>query len=75
MFRRLHHGSECVNLVNVSNTTFKDDVWSWSQDATQLLFSSTRGRSPQFDVYRMNDDGTGVTRLTSAGSLNGTPDS
>lgn len=44
----------------------------WSLDGKSIVFSSTRGNMANenlgsFDIYRMNVDGTGLTRLTTSG--------
>jgi alpha-tubulin suppressor-like RCC1 family protein len=62
------------NDVNVSQGSFSEFAWSWSANGSQILFESTRARSPQYDVFRMNVDGSAKTRLTFSGSQNGTPD-
>lgn len=37
---------------------------AWSPDGTHIVFMSDRDSKPEFDVYRMNADGTSVERLT-----------
>ncbi len=54
-------GSGKIQLTN--NTPIIDVTPDWSPDGSQIVFSSNRGGG--FDLYVMNDDGTGVTRLTS----------
>lgn len=41
-----------------------DEEPQWSPDGRQIAFSSTRGGARNFDIYVMQADGTGVTRLT-----------
>jgi Tol biopolymer transport system component len=41
-----------------------DEEPQWSPDGTRLAFSSTRGGAGNFDIYVMQADGAGVTRLT-----------
>ena len=44
-----------------------DRMPSWSHDGTQIVFMSNRD-GKDFDIYRMNADGSGVERLTNGGS-------
>lgn len=41
-----------------------DEEPSWSNDGRRIAFSSTRGQKGNLDIFVMNADGTGVTRLT-----------
>jgi Tol biopolymer transport system component len=54
--------------VNISNSTSNDIQPNWRPTADQLVFASDRdakyGANTYLEVYRMNADGTGVTRLT-----------
>ncbi|MDQ3610878.1 MAG: hypothetical protein M4D85_04565 [Actinomycetota bacterium] len=53
--------------LNITNSPDSGDVFpAWSPDGTRLTFSSDRADPGNFDVYVMNADGTGVTRLTDA---------
>jgi dipeptidyl aminopeptidase/acylaminoacyl peptidase len=45
-------------------TTGPDDNPAWSPDGTKLAFDSTRAEAGNTDIYVMNADGTGITRLT-----------
>ena len=45
---------------------------AWSRDGRQIVFMSNRANK-DFDIYRMNADGSGLERLTSGGS-NGFPE-
>ena len=40
---------------------------AWSPDGTRIAFASAREGS--FDIYVMNADGTGTTRLTSSNTM------
>jgi TolB protein len=55
--------------VNLTNNPATDGSWEWSPDGTKIAFSSDRDRPGQmyvgpFQIYVMNADGSGVTRLT-----------
>ena len=63
-----------LNDTDVSQGSFSEFAWSWSANGSQILFESSRARSPQFDVFKMNFDGSAKTRLTFVGTQNGTPD-
>jgi TolB protein len=41
---------------------------AWSPDGASIVFMSDRLSRPEFDVFRMRADGTGVERLTSSGT-------
>ena len=43
---------------------WQDEEPQWSPDGTRVAFSSTRGGSRNFDIFVMQADGSGVTRLT-----------
>jgi subtilisin family serine protease len=58
-------GQNPTDLSVVSGASnVKDTAPAWSPNGAQLLFASTRAQSPNFDLYRMQRDGTGVLRLT-----------
>jgi Tol biopolymer transport system component len=55
----------------VSQLTFNDAIDSepsWSADGTTIVFTSSRDSNPyvNFEVYKMNADGTNQTRLTNS---------
>jgi len=54
--------------VNISNSASNDIQPNWRPTADQLVFASDRdakyGANTYLEVYRMNADGSGVTRLT-----------
>ena len=51
------------NQVNLSNNRADDEPPApWSADGTKILFSSNRNGN--YEIYVMNLDGSGVTRLT-----------
>jgi TolB protein len=43
----------------------RDLAPAWSPDGSKIVFMSDRDARPEFDIYRMNVDGSGVERLTS----------
>jgi len=57
--------------VNVSNSTSTDGSCSWTADGRRILFVSARDGNTE--VYLMNADGTGQTRLTVNNALENTP--
>ncbi len=42
----------------------RDLAPAWTPDSRHILFMSDRDSKPEFDIYRMNADGTQVERLT-----------
>ena len=52
--------------LNQSNNPFDDLVPAFSPDGSKIAFQSNRNGST-FEVYTMNPDGSGVTRLTTGG--------
>ncbi len=50
------------SLINLTNDRGEDLMPSWSPDGSRIVFTSNRNGTA--DVYVMNADGTGVTRLT-----------
>jgi len=44
--------------------SWDDEEPQWSPDGSRIAFSSTRGGKGNYDIYVMQADGTGVTRLT-----------
>jgi TolB protein len=57
--------------VNLSNSTSNDGSCSWSADGQKVLFVSSRDGNTE--IYVMNADGTGQTRLTMNTVLENTP--
>ncbi|MFW6202417.1 MAG: LpqB family beta-propeller domain-containing protein, partial [Gemmatimonadota bacterium] len=53
-------------LTNLTNTTYVDFGPAWSPDGSKIAFTSTRGDDGEgnYDIYVMDADGSGVTRLT-----------
>ena len=63
--------SDGSNPVNLSNTTGSDEGRpDWSPDGTRIVYDGRVIGQTAFDVFVMNEDGSGVTNLTP-----GTPDS
>jgi Tol biopolymer transport system component len=52
---------------NLTHDPSIDQAPAWSHDGKQIVFMSNRDNK-DFDVYRMNADGTHVERLTTGGS-------
>jgi uncharacterized repeat protein (TIGR01451 family) len=65
-------GSGLTPLTNAgaSNNPPENRMPDWSPDGTEIAFSSTRDVSPPSfgEIYVMNADGSGVTRLTFGGT-------
>ena len=58
-------------LTDGPGTAVQDLAPSWSPDGKQLAFISIRGGNS--DIFTMNADGTGVTRLTTSAALDISP--
>lgn len=58
-------GADGSNQANLTRNVADDSSFSFSPDGAQVAFSSTR-EDAQFEIYRMNVDGSAVTRLTFA---------
>jgi TolB protein len=59
------------NPVNVSNTTAHEEGRpNWSPDGTRIVYDARLSGQADFDVFVMNEDGSGATNFTP-----GTPDS
>ena len=53
------------NIVNLTNNPGVEDSWpNWSPDGSQITFHSRRDDPLGEEIYRMNADGSNVTRLT-----------
>ena len=55
--------------ARVTNSPSTDRSPAWSPDGRRIAFLSDRDRPPNFDVYVMNADGSGLQRLTTAGTF------
>ena len=55
------------NLRRVTTHAGRDVAPAWSPDSSSIVFMSDRDR-PEFDLYRIEPDGTGLERLTGQGS-------
>ncbi|MCX7599241.1 MAG: hypothetical protein N2512_10320 [Armatimonadetes bacterium] len=58
-------------VVGQAADGFHDGAPAWSPDGTQIAFHSDRGGN--YDIWVVNVDGTGLTRLTSADENEGFP--
>ena len=65
-------GSNQTNLSNMP--AFENDFPAWSPDGTKITFASNRDTASQDQIYTMNADGSGVTRLTSDLANDSLPD-
>jgi Tol biopolymer transport system component len=63
------NGSNQVNLTNHSAAF--DGRAAWSPDGSKIAFTSTRDGN--YEIYIMNANGTGVTRLTNHAELDSYP--
>jgi Tol biopolymer transport system component len=55
-----------TDQTNITDNSAVDDQPVWSPDGTKIAFTSDRAGN--FEVYTMNADGSGVTRLTNSPS-------
>jgi branched-chain amino acid transport system substrate-binding protein len=67
-----------TEVTNITNNAAQDENPAWSPDGTRIAFASDRAQSPNswpthVDIYVMNADGTGVTRLTDGSGSNNYP--
>ena len=60
-----------TTMVPLTRDPARDLAPAWSPDGSFLVFVSNRS-NPEFDVFRMNADGSGVDQLTRGGA-NGVP--
>lgn len=60
-----------ARLVTTNTATTHEFFPVWSPDATMITFTGNTLNSSNFDVYRINVDGTGVAQLTFGPGFNG----
>lgn len=65
-----------TGMMNLTNSSGRDEDPAWSPDGSKIAFTSSRDRvssdpfrSDLSEIYMMNADGTGQTRLTSTATL------
>ena len=58
-----------LSVYNLTNGQASDWAPAWSPDGSMIAFASDRTGIPE--LYRVNDDGTGFVRLTTAIGFNG----
>jgi PKD repeat protein len=58
-----------LTVTNLTSDPAFDGAPAWSPDGSTIAFVSTRTGIPE--LYRVNDDGTGLVRLTTAIGFNG----
>ena len=51
-------------VANLSGVHHRDLAPAWSPDGGSIAFSGSRDGQPDYDIYVMNADGTGASRLT-----------
>jgi Tol biopolymer transport system component len=54
--------------VRLTNDPARDVAPAWSPDGTKIAFMSDRASKPEFDVFVMDADGSGVERVTTSGT-------
>jgi Tol biopolymer transport system component len=67
-----------ANPTQMTRGTESDDRYPvWTPDGSRIIYASNRGlnedQEPNFDIWMMNEDGTGQTQLTINGSYDSRP--
>lgn len=57
-------GADGLNARRLTNHPARDLAPAWAPDGSKIVFMSDRDARPEFDIYRMNPDGTALERLT-----------
>jgi hypothetical protein len=50
--------------TRITDTSFNSTFPQWSKDGSRIVFSSDKGTDGSYDLYMVNPDGSGLTRLT-----------
>ena len=66
-------GSGVTDLVSPNIPGQFDRQPAWSPDGSRIALSRTLDHGANFDIYVMNADGTGATRVTSSPTLDSHP--
>lgn len=68
-------GSDCHAVTNDREARIADFAPSWTHDGKALVFASNRDdpKRRQFEVYKVNLDGSGLERLTYGDQFDGFP--
>ena len=56
--------SDGTNIQQLTNNYYLDNYPRWSPDGTRLVFTSDRHQANKWEIYVMNADGSGTSRVT-----------
>ena len=71
IYIRETNGSLTGPVVGTASDSFHDGAPAWSPDGNKIVFHSDRGGN--YDIWIVNADGTGLTRLTASNDSDGYP--
>src|SRR4030095_2816143 len=57
-------GADGLGARRLTRHPGRDLAPAWAPDGSKIVFMSDRDARPEFDIYRMNPDGSAVERLT-----------